>query len=110
MGPKTQVLKEGQTKAWDPLQTIELEKLSPKLVSKVSELEGMSSFKHFTFFIELRNAGRREYASDRPHAGPMQVKKAQVWRRHLSEGSPTGPAGAPGRGRGGVGVYSYTTN
>ena len=50
MGPKNEVLKEGQTKAWDPLQTIELEKLSTKLVSKVSELEGTSSLEHFYIF------------------------------------------------------------
>ena len=50
MGPKNEVLKEGQTKAWDHLQTIELEKLSTKLVSKVSELEGMISFEHFYIF------------------------------------------------------------
>ena len=36
LGPKNEVLKEGQTKAWDHLQTIELEKLSTKLVLKVS--------------------------------------------------------------------------
>ena len=47
LGPKNEVLKEGQTKAWDHLQTIELEKLSTKLVSKVSEIEGMSNFDHF---------------------------------------------------------------
>ena len=45
-----EVLKEGQTKAWDHLQTIELEKLSTKLVSKVSEVEGMISFDHFYTF------------------------------------------------------------
>ena len=50
MGPKNEVLKEGQTKAWDHLQTIELEKLSTKLVSKVSELEGMMSFDHVYIF------------------------------------------------------------
>ena len=36
LGPNNEVLKERQTKAWDHLQTIELEKLSTKLVSKVS--------------------------------------------------------------------------
>ena len=50
LGPKTQVLKEGQTKPWDPLQTIEREKLCTKLVSKVSELEGTSSLEHFYIF------------------------------------------------------------
>ena len=50
LGPKNEVLKERQTKAWDHLQTIELEKLSTQLVSKVSELEGMISFEHFYIF------------------------------------------------------------
>ena len=50
-----EVLKEGQTKAWDHLQTIELEKLSTKLVSKVSEVEGMISFDHvYTFYGTLK--------------------------------------------------------
>ena len=53
LGPKTQVLKEGQTKAWDHLQTIELEKLCIPPVSKASEVEGVSSLTTFTLFIEL---------------------------------------------------------
>ena len=47
---KNKVLKEGQTKVWDHLQTIELEKLCIPLVSKVSEVEGMISFDHFYTF------------------------------------------------------------
>ncbi len=55
MGLKHEVLKEGQTKAWDHLQMIELEKLSTKLVSKVSEVKRMISFDHFyTFYRTLK--------------------------------------------------------
>ena len=48
--PQNEVLKEGQTKAWDHLQTIELEKLCIPLVPKVSDVEGMISFDHFYTF------------------------------------------------------------
>ena len=44
---------EGQTKALDHLQTIELEKLFTKLVSKVSEVEGMISFYNFYIFYRI---------------------------------------------------------
>ena len=45
----------------------------------------------------------------RPHAGPMQVKKAHDWRMRTSGESPNGPAGPPGRGTGGVGLVSLDT-
>ena len=77
LGPKNEVLKERQTKAWDHLQTIELEKLSTKLVSKVSEVEGMISFDHFyTFYRTLKRWTTRicpRQAPCRPIAGPMQA-------------------------------------
>ena len=77
MGPKNKVLKEGQTKAWDHLQTIELEKLCIPLVLKVSEVEGMSSVDHFyTFYRTLKRWTTRRcprQAPDRPQTGPMQA-------------------------------------
>ena len=53
MGPENKVLKECQTKAWDHLQTIELEELSIQLVLKVSEVEGMTSFDNLYTFEML---------------------------------------------------------
>ena len=77
--------KEGQTKAWDHLQTIELEKLSIQLVSKVSEVEGMSSFDHFyTFYRTLKRWTTRIWprqAPSKPQAGPMQAPCTS--KRHM---------------------------
>ena len=50
MEPRNKVLIASQTKVWDHRQTIEPEKLSIHLVSKVAGVDGMITY---TLFIEL---------------------------------------------------------
>ena len=73
LGPKNKVLRESQTKAWDHLQTIELEKLCIPLVSKVSEVEGMSSFDHFYSFYRTLKRWTTRICPRQASASPMQV-------------------------------------
>ena len=90
-GPRHKVLKKGQTKAWDHVQTIELGKLSTQLVS---EAEGMESFDDFyIFYRTFKRWTTRKF----PNRLQASSRQAPAGPRHVPCRAQTGPMQAPCR-------------